>query len=194
MIHHRPQAFGHDFFPRSYLISSSAVGSSMVLALSLLLAEASAGGAESSAPGACIRIDSEGKVLLTMPRPEIGPVTSVRTSIAGELEVVPSQVDLEYAPLNEGLSADATLQMLPTCNSNAIHGSLKLLRTVSATARLMLIAAAAKRWVVDVRSCHAYEGQIIHTPTWRKLKYGELAIDAAHMPIPKEIALKGFRA
>jgi isoquinoline 1-oxidoreductase beta subunit len=70
---------------------------------------------------------------------------------------------------------------------------LRLLGEVSATARVMLIAAAAERWSVDARSCHAYEGEVIHTPTWRKLKYGELAIDAAYMPIPREIAPKAPR-
>jgi isoquinoline 1-oxidoreductase beta subunit len=59
---------------------------------------------------------------------------------------------------------------------------------------MMLIAAAARRWDVDARLCHAYEGQVIHTPTWRKFRYGELVVDAASMPIPKRIALKAPRA
>ena len=127
-------------------------------------------------------------------RLEIGQGTSVRMLIAKELEVVPNQVDLECAPPKERFSANAPLQALPTGNLNTIRGALRLLREVSATARVMLIAAAARRWGIDARLCHAYEGEVIHTPTWRKLKYGELAIDAAHMPIPREIALKGSRS
>ena len=71
---------------------------------------------------------------------------------------------------------------------------MKLLGEAGATARVMLIAAAAERWGVDARSCHAHDGEVIHTPTWRKLRYGELAIDAAYMPIPNEVELKAPRA
>jgi isoquinoline 1-oxidoreductase beta subunit len=194
MIHHRPQTLDCDFVRPSYLIGSAAVGDSMVLSLSLPLEKENVGGTERFAPNAFIRIDNAGKVVLTMPRLEMGRGTSVRMLIAGELEVVPNQVDLEYAPLEEGFSAGAVLQVLPIGNSNATCGILKLLGEVGATARMMLIAAAARRWGVDGRSCHAYEGQVIHTPTWRKFKYGELAVEAAHMPIPKGIALKAPRA
>ena len=98
---------------------------------------------------------------------------------------MPNRVDLECASPKEGFSADAPLQALPTGNLNTIRGALRLLREASATARVMLIAAAAGRWGVDARSCHACEGEVVHAPTWRKLKYGEMAIDAAHMPIPR---------
>jgi isoquinoline 1-oxidoreductase beta subunit len=54
----------------------------------------------------------------------------------------------------------------------------------------MLIEAAAKRWGVDGKSCRALEGEVIHLPTGRKLKYGELAADAAAISVPKNVALK----
>ena len=188
MIHHRPQAFDHDFFRRSHLISNGAVGNSMVLSLSLPLDEANAGGPESSAPNAFIRIDSVGRVVLGMPRLESGQNYSVRMLIAEELEVALHRVDLEHAPSKRGCSGNAMLQVPPTPDWNAIRGTLKLLRHVGAIARAMLIAAAARRWGVDARSCHAHQGEVIHAPTWRKLKYGELAIDAAHMPIPRRLS------
>jgi isoquinoline 1-oxidoreductase beta subunit len=188
MIHHRPQAFDHDFFRRSHLISNGAVGSSMVLSLNLPLDEANAGGPESSAPNAFIRIDSVGRVVLGMPRLESGQNYSVRMLIAEELEVALNRVDLEHAPPKRGFSGNAMLQVSPTSDWNAIRGALTLLRHVSAIARAMLIAAAARRWGVDARSCHAHQGEVIHAPTWRKLKYGELAIDAAYMPIPRTIS------
>lgn len=190
MIHHRPQAFDEGFLRRGYVISSSAVGSGMVLSLNLPLAEGNAGGRENSAPNVFIRIDSAGRVVLIGPRLEMAPGASVRMLIAEELEVTPNQIDLEYAPPKHASDANTISQVLPTGNSNAIGGTLKLLRKASATARVMLIAAAAGRWGVDARSCHAHEGEVVHAPTWRKLKYGELAIDAAYVPIPKEIVLK----
>ncbi len=193
MIHHRPQAFDHDFFQHSHLISNCAVGSSMVLSLSLPLDEGNASGPENSAPNAFIRIDSEGRVVLGMPRLESGQGDAVRMLIAEELEVALNQIDLEQTPPKRGFSGNAMLQVPPTSDWNAIRGTFKLLRHVSAIARVMLIAAAARRWGADTRSCHAHEGEVIHEPTQRKLKYGGLAIDAACMPIPREIPLKAPR-
>src|SRR5262245_64306565 len=54
----------------------------------------------------------------------------------------------------------------------------------------MLVSAAAKRWNVDARSCRAQGGEVLHPPTGRRAKYGELAADAARMPVPKNVALK----
>ena len=194
MIHHRPQVFEHHFCRRSCVISSGAAGGSMVLSLCLPLDEGNAGGAQNSRPNAFIRIDSAGVVVLAMPRLETGQGTSVRMLIAEELEVAPNKVDLEHASPEERFGADAMFQVLPSGHSSVIRRALRLLGEASATARVMLIAAAARRWGVDARLCHAYEGEVIHAATWRKLKYGELAIDAASVPIPREIALKGPRA
>jgi len=54
----------------------------------------------------------------------------------------------------------------------------------------MLIAAAAKRWNVDPTSCRAQSGQVVHGPTGRRADYGDLAVDAARMPVPEKVALK----
>src|ERR1700704_3625252 len=59
-----------------------------------------------------------------------------------------------------------------------------------AIARTMLVWAAAKRWNVNPASCRAQSGEVLHAPTGRKLKYGDLAADAAGMPIPENVALK----
>ncbi|MFZ0603818.1 MAG: molybdopterin cofactor-binding domain-containing protein, partial [Roseiarcus sp.] len=57
-------------------------------------------------------------------------------------------------------------------------------------ARTMLVAAAAKRWNVEPASCHAQHGEVLHPPTEKRATYGELAADAALMPVPENIALK----
>jgi isoquinoline 1-oxidoreductase beta subunit len=64
------------------------------------------------------------------------------------------------------------------------------LREAGAIARTMLVSAAAKRWNVDPASCHAQSGEVLHPPTGRSVKYGDLAADAARLPIPESIALK----
>jgi isoquinoline 1-oxidoreductase subunit beta len=194
MIHHRPQTVDQDFIRPGYLITSTAVGNSMVLSLSLPLEEWNAGGTGSFAPNAFIRIDSAGKVVLTVPRLATARGGSLQMLIARELEVAPDRIDLDHASPKQAFSTDAVLQVLPSDGSNAVRDTLKLLGEVAATARMMLIAAAARRWDVDARSCHAYEGQVIHTPTWRKFRYGELVVDAASIPIPKKMALKAPRA
>src|SRR5258707_11687525 len=54
----------------------------------------------------------------------------------------------------------------------------------------MLVAAAAKRWNVDPAACRAQSGEVLHPPTGRRIKYGELAAEAARIPVPKNVVLK----
>src|SRR5262249_8151243 len=75
-------------------------------------------------------------------------------------------------------------------NSNAIRGAWQPLRQAGATARAMLISAAAKRWDVDPASCRAQSGEVVHAPTGRRLAYGELAADAARPPVAADVGLK----
>ena len=196
MIHHRPQGFDDHLFRRSYLIGCAAVGGSMVLSLSLPLGAGNTGSIEGSTRNALVRIDGDGKVFLTIPYLGTGQGIhiSIPMLIAEELEVALERVHLEHAPPKEGFAANDMSDAQAIDNSTATCSALKLLGEAGATARVMLIAAAAARWGVDARSCHAHDGVVIHTPTWRKLRYGELAIDAAYMPIPNEVELKVARA
>ena len=116
--------------------------------------------------------------------------TSIPMLIAEELEVDLKQVRLEHAPPNEKLYANPLLGVQATGNSNAIRGAWQPLRQAGAIARTMLVAAAAKRWNVDPASCRAQSGEVLHAATGRRIKYGELAADAARMPVPESVALK----
>src|SRR5206468_5062781 len=113
------------------------------------------------APDAFIRIDPNGQITRIMPYVEMGQgtYTSIPMLIAEELEVELSQVQLEHAPPNEKLYANPLLGIQATGNSNAIRGAWKPLREAGATARTMLVAAAAKRWNVDPSSCRAQSGE-----------------------------------
>jgi len=64
------------------------------------------------------------------------------------------------------------------------------LRRAGATARTMLVAAAAATWKVDPASCRAQKGVVTHSPTGRALPYGALAEKAARLPVPAQVALK----
>jgi isoquinoline 1-oxidoreductase subunit beta len=177
---------------RTFLATSAAAGGGLMLNLSLPLGRSEAAPSESFAPNAFIRVGSDGQVVLTMPYVEMGQgtYTSIPMLIAEELDVSLKQVRLEHAPPNEKLYANPMLGVQATGNSNAVRAAWKPLREAGAAARIMLVAAAAKRWGVDPISCRVQDGEVIHMPTSRRLKYGELAAAAARMPVPKNVALK----
>jgi len=144
------------------------------------------------APNAFIRIGNDGQVVLTMSYVEMGQgtYTSIPMLIAEELEVDLNQMQLEHAPPNEKLYANPLIGVQATGNSNAIRGAWQPMRQASAAARTMLVAAAATRWNVDPSSCRAQSGEVHHAATGKSLKYGELAGDAAGMPVPENVVLK----
>jgi isoquinoline 1-oxidoreductase subunit beta len=185
-------AFETNLSRRSFLATSAAIGGGLVLSLSLPLDRSEAASSEGLAPNAFIRIGSDGQVVLTMPYVEMGQgtYTSIPMLIAEELDVSLKQVRLEHAPPNEKLYANPLLGVQATGNSNAMRGAWKPLRQAGATARIMLVAAAATRWGVDPKSCRAQDGEVIHLPTGRRLKYGELATEAAKFPVPGDVTLK----
>src|SRR5712671_387358 len=80
----------------------------------------------------------------------------------------------------------------PMKSSTAIpcRAAWQPLRQAGATARTMLVSAAAKRWNVDRESCRAQSSEVLHPPTGRRAKYGDLAADAARMPVPEQVALE----
>jgi isoquinoline 1-oxidoreductase beta subunit len=166
-----------------------------MLSLSLPLANGHAQVAtgDSFAPNAFIRIEANGQIVLTVPYVEMGQgtYTSIPMLVAEELEVGLSQIQLEHAPPNEKLYGNPLLAgVQATGNSNAIRAAWQPLRQAGAIARTMLVSAAAKRWNVDPTSCRAQSGEVLHTSTGRRIGYGELAADAARMPVPENIALK----
>src|SRR6202048_1335549 len=179
---------------RRFLQVGAVAGGGLMLNLSLPLAigDAESADANSFAPNAFIHIAGDGQIVLTMPYVEMGQgtYTSIPMLIAEELEVDLKQVQLEHAPPNAKLYGNPVLGgEQVTGNSSAIRAAWRPLREAGAIARTMLVAAAAKRWNVDPSSCRAQSGEVLHA-SGRKLKYGELAAEAAKMPVPKDVALK----
>ncbi len=149
--------------------------------------------ADGFSPNAFIRIEGDGRVILTMPYVEMGQgtYTSIPMLIAEELEVDLTQVRLEHASPDEKLYGNPLLGGVQgTGGSTAIRAVWKPMRQAGAIARTMLVAAAAKRWNVVPASCHTQRGEVLHTPTGRSAKYGDLAADAARMTVPETVALK----
>jgi isoquinoline 1-oxidoreductase subunit beta len=175
--------------------AGAAAGGGLMLSLKLPFAngDAEAGDVVSLAPNAFICISGDGQIILTMPYVEMGQgtYTSISMLIAEELEVDLNQVRLEHAPPNEKLFGNPLLGGIQaTGNSNAIRAAWQPMREAGAVARTMLVEAAAKRWNVDPASCRAQSGEVLHLTTRRRIKYGELASDAARLPVPDKVALK----
>jgi len=180
---------------RVFLMSSVAAGGGLMLGFGLpfFVGDVMADESSSFVPNAFIRIGGDGSVTLTMPYVEMGQgtYTSIPMLIAEELEVDLSQVQLEHAPPDEKRYGNPLFGGVQgTGGSSAIRAVWEPLRQAGATARIMLIAAAAKRWKVEPSSCHAERGEVVHKTSERRIGYGALAGDAAQLPIPEKVALK----
>jgi isoquinoline 1-oxidoreductase subunit beta len=144
------------------------------------------------APNAFIRIDRAGKTTFVMPQVEMGQgvYTAIPMILADELDADFSQVALEHAPPNDKLYGNPIFGIQATGNSNSIRAFWKPLRIAGATARAMLVQAAASQWQVDAASCTAANGIVTHAATGRAASYGDLADAAAALPAPTDPPLK----
>src|ERR1700716_3561885 len=144
------------------------------------------------APNAFIRIDPAGKTTLVMPQVEMGQgiYTGVAMILAEELDADFSSVVLEHAPANEKLYANPAFGIQATGGSTSLRAFWKPLREAGASARAMLVQAAAQQWQVDPASCATANGEGTHSESGRKLSYGALASVAGSQTPPKEVALK----
>jgi len=144
------------------------------------------------APNAFIRIGTDGRVTLIMCQVEMGQgtYTSMPMLLAEELEIGLDQVRLEHAPPDDKLYANPLFGDQETGGSTSVKMFYEPLRRAGATARTMLVAAAAATWKVDPASCRAQKGVVTHSPTGRALPYGALAEKAARLPVPAQVALK----
>lgn len=173
---------------RNFLRVSMIAGGGMLVGFSALSNSETGENTEATpfSPNAYIKISPDGKITLMSPNPEIGQgvKTSLVMLIAEEMNVDWQTIDVEIAPL------DAKYGSQTTGGSGAIRSRYAPLRQAGATAKAMLIAAAADTWGVAVTDCYAEKGFVIHKSSGKKLSYGELATKAAGMPVPTNVPLK----
>jgi isoquinoline 1-oxidoreductase beta subunit len=143
-------------------------------------------------PNAFIQIDRAGAVTLVMPKVEMGQgiYTAISMLIAEELEVPLDSVVVRHAPPDAKLYTDPLLGGQVTGGSTSIRYAWEPMRKAGATARVMLVAAAAQKWRVDPASCCAERGEVIHAASGRRVGYGQLADIVAGLPVPKSVTLK----
>jgi len=180
---------------RAVLFSGAAAGGGLLLGFRLpgLFSDADAAETDMFAPNAFIRIDREGLVTRIVPYVEMGQgtYTAIPMLIAEELEVPLDRVRVEHAPAgrkNYGNPVFGGEQM--TGGSTSIRAAWQPMRRAGATAREMLVAAAARRWKVEPTACRAKLGKVLHTATGRTFEYGALLKDAARLPVPEKVELK----
>ncbi|MGI4944305.1 MAG: molybdopterin cofactor-binding domain-containing protein [Janthinobacterium lividum] len=138
-------------------------------------------------PRIFVAIAPDGIVTIVAHRAEMG--TGVRTSlpmiVADEMEADWARVRIQQAPGDEVKYGNQD-----TDGSRSTRHYLQPMREVGAAARTMLEAAAAKRWNVPVSEVRAANHEVVHTPTGRRLGYGELATDASAQPVPETASLR----
>jgi isoquinoline 1-oxidoreductase beta subunit len=144
-------------------------------------------------PNAFVRIGRDNSVTVIAKHLEMGQgtYTGLATLVAEELDASWSQVKVEAAP------ADAKRYnnlfwgpVQGTGGSTAIGNSFEQLRKAGASARAMLVAAAAAKWKVPADSLTVRDGMVLHAASGRKASFGELAQAAARQSVPENVKLK----
>lgn len=137
-------------------------------------------------PSVYLKIDSNGVVTVIVHRSEMGQgvKTALPMLIAEELEVDWENIVIEQA------DADTKYGSQSTGGSTSVRRNWEPLRVAGATAREMLILAAANKWKVNTSECFAENGFVINKKTNKKFSYGELVEDASKLPVPQNVKLK----
>jgi isoquinoline 1-oxidoreductase beta subunit len=175
---------------RKFLKTSAVGGASLVVGFywgtgALDIARADAAG--DFVPNAFIEIHTSGEIELWVARSEMGQ--GVRTSMT---MILADELDADWARIKiVQADADSKYGDMTTGGSQSVRGSWDPLRKAGATAREMLLTAAAQSWNVPVSECSAVGGSVIeHKKTGRHADYGSLAAKAASVPVPKDPPLK----
>ena len=178
---------------RLFLTMSAASGGGLTLGFSF--ADDSGGADRSfSAPEltAWIVIHPDDTVVIRVARSEMGQgsLTALSMLVAEELECDWARVRPEFVAPEENLRRGRVWRDMGTAASRSVSASQEYLREAGATAREMLVAAAAAEWCVPVAECQAAESVITHRPTNRSVSFGAVAAKAASMPPPSHVTLK----
>lgn len=142
-------------------------------------------------PNAWIRIGADDSVTLTCASSEMGQgvYTAIPMLLAEELECDWSRIKVEMAPADKAYTNPLIGQQL-TGGSTAVRAFWTPLRTAGASARELLINAAAQTWKVKPADCRVENGVVLHKGSERRLRYGELVATAAKLPVPQAVILK----
>ncbi len=189
------------FSRRTFLKYTALVGGGLLLGYGSAADTASLAGAAGVAPEAgespltpWVRITADNRVTVIVSQAEIGQgiSTTLPAILADELGADWEALRLETAPFAPAYRNPQKSWMF-TGNSESTQAFSDLMRHIGAAAREMLVQAAASRWGVPVESCQAEKSRIRHVASGRQVSFGEVAADAARVPVPANPRLKSPR-
>jgi isoquinoline 1-oxidoreductase subunit beta len=174
---------------REFLRICTMSGAGLLLAVYTPVGGLQAGAEEGSAtfvPDVFIRIDSGGEATITIPRSEMGQ--GVFTSLA---MILAEELDLDWERVTiENTYADSRFGDQVTGGSTSTRKCWEPLRIAGATARAMLVGAAAARWFVKPTECSTKDGVVYNTVNGKQLSYGDLVDEASRLPVPEHVKPK----
>src|SRR5688572_19546785 len=179
---------------RTFIVSSSAAAGGLALGFGLPFGAKLAEAQADSVPeiNAWVVIKPNDTVVIRMARSEMGQgtITGLAQLVAEELECDWNKVTYEYPTPGTNLKRKRIWGDYSTGGSRGIRTSHEYVRMGGATARVMLIQAAANQWKVPASECTVSNSVITHKASGRKTTYGKVANDAAKLEQPKDVKLK----
>lgn len=173
---------------RQFIRTSAALGTGLMLELHLTrkALASSSDAANHFTPNAWLEIQPDNTVIFTLAESEMGQgvMTSLPMILAEELEVNWQHIQVRQAPY------DPIYGKQSTGGSTSVSQAWEVLRHAGATARIMLIAAAAQQWKVAANECRAENSRIVHPASGRSFAFGELTQHAAQQSLPTTVKLK----
>jgi len=178
---------------RSFLASVVTAGGALALGFDIPFgARSTIAAAGDTEITAWIVVKRDDTVVIRVAKSEMGQGSSTGLAmlIAEELECDWNKVTVEFPSPHENLALGRPWGDMSTGGSHSISGSHELLRRAGATAREMLITAAAAQWNVAPSSCHAANGVITNGPSGRSVRFGTIAETASRVAPPQSVTLK----
>src|SRR5258708_14870099 len=179
---------------RDFIAVSASARGGLLVSLYLDLPTSAQGAAQSAAvtypPAAFVDNQPDGPIGLQVKRIGIGQgvLTALPLLLADEMDADWSRVVAELAPAAD-IYRDPLYGLQMVGGSGSIAHSYQQYRELGAKTRAMLVASAAERWKVTPGQCRT-ENSVVHGPGGQSATYGELAADAARMPVPATVRLK----
>ncbi|WP_027571103.1 xanthine dehydrogenase family protein molybdopterin-binding subunit [Bradyrhizobium sp. WSM1743] len=179
---------------RAFVIGTAAVGAGLAIGLDLPFGGPAVVRAADGSPeiGAWIVVRPDETVVIRIARSEMGQgsLTGLAQLVAEELECDWTKVTTEYPTPGQSVARKRVWGDFSTGGSRGIRSSQDYVRKGGATARVMLIQAAADAWKVPASECTAANSVITHTPSGRTTTYGKIAEAAARLTPPADVKLK----
>ncbi|SDO04007.1 xanthine dehydrogenase family protein molybdopterin-binding subunit [Polaromonas sp. JS666] len=176
---------------RRFLASGASAG--LVVAFHIPFAgKAAAQGADAPEINAWVVVRPDDTVVIRIARSEMGQgsLTGLAQLVAEELECNWAKVSTEYPTPGQNLARNRAWGNFSTGGSRGIRESHDYVRKGGATARMMLVQAAANEWKVPVSECRAANSLVTHTPSGRSVSYGKVAVAASRLAPPADVTLK----